>query len=41
LAAQNGQPIQIEKRYGEIGRDAIQERAMADALTELIGAIAK
>jgi nicotinamide-nucleotide amidase len=41
LAASNAQPIQIEKRYGEIGRDAIQERAMADALTELIGAIAK
>jgi nicotinamide-nucleotide amidase len=41
LAAPNAQPIQIEKRYGEIGRDEIQERAMADALTELIGTIAK
>lgn len=37
---QGGPPIQIEKRYGDIGRDAIQEQAMADALTAIIAAIA-
>ena len=34
-------PVRIEKRYGEIGREAIQERAMADALTELIDVISE
>ena len=34
-------PIRIEKRYGDIGRDVIQERAMADALTELIDVMIK
>jgi len=34
-------PVRIEKRYGEIGREAIQEHAMADALTELIDAISE
>jgi nicotinamide-nucleotide amidase len=34
-------PIHVEKRYGEIDHDAIQDRAMADALTELIRAIAE
>jgi nicotinamide-nucleotide amidase len=29
----------VEKRYGAIGREAVQERAMADALTELINAL--
>jgi nicotinamide-nucleotide amidase len=41
VVAQNGQPIPIEKCYEQMGHDAIQESAMADALTELIGAIAR
>ncbi len=36
VAPQGAPPIRIEKRYGDIGRDAVQERAMAEALTELI-----
>ena len=36
VATQGAPPIRIEKRYGDLGRDAVQERAMADALTELI-----
>jgi nicotinamide-nucleotide amidase len=40
VAARGGnKPIRVEKRYGEIDHDAIQDRAMADALTELIRAI--
>jgi nicotinamide-nucleotide amidase len=38
VARQGGGTVHREKRYGAIGREAIQERAMADALTELIGA---
>ncbi len=36
VAPQGAPPIRIEKHYVDIGRDAVQERAMADALTELI-----
>jgi nicotinamide-nucleotide amidase len=32
-------PIRLEKRYGNAGRDAVQERAMADALIALIDAM--
>jgi hypothetical protein len=38
---QDGTRIHVDKRYREIGRDAIQECAMAAALSELIRAIAK
>jgi nicotinamide-nucleotide amidase len=38
---QGAPPIRVEKRYGDIGREAVQERAMADALIELIGAMSK
>jgi nicotinamide-nucleotide amidase len=38
---QGAPAIGIEKRYGDIGREAVQERAMADALIELIGAMSK
>jgi nicotinamide-nucleotide amidase len=38
VARRGGGTIHREKRYGAIGREAIQERAMADALTELIDA---
>jgi hypothetical protein len=33
--------VQIEKHYGGIGHDMIQESAMADALTLLIRTIAE
>ncbi len=39
VACERAPPIWIEKRYGDIGRDAVQERAMTDALNELIGAM--
>lgn len=39
VARKGAAPVRTEKRYGEIGREAIQERAMADALTELIDAM--
>ncbi len=32
-------PIRLEKRYGNTGRDAVQEQAMMDALKALIEAI--
>jgi hypothetical protein len=32
-------PSRIEMRYRDVGRDAIQKRAMADALIALIRAI--
>lgn len=41
VARQGAPAIWTEKRYGELGRDAIQERAMSDALTELIGAMSE
>jgi nicotinamide-nucleotide amidase len=41
VARQGAPPIRLQKQYGNIGRDAVQERVMADALTELIGAISK
>jgi nicotinamide-nucleotide amidase len=41
LKRQNKQPTSIEKCYGEIGHDAVQESAMADALNELLRAIAR
>jgi nicotinamide-nucleotide amidase len=35
--ARNGfSPLPIERKYGEIGRENVQEHAMADALAELI-----
>ena len=36
----NGPEIQIERRYGAIGHDAVQDRAMADALKAFIRVIA-
>jgi hypothetical protein len=29
-------PLPVERKYGEIGRENVQEHAMADALAELI-----
>jgi nicotinamide-nucleotide amidase len=36
-AARDGrEPLPVERKYGEIGREKVQEQAMADALAELI-----
>ena len=39
VAREQTEPAVLEKRYGNIGRDAVQEQAMADALTELVRGI--
>jgi nicotinamide-nucleotide amidase len=39
IARANGETIQLEKRYGDLGRDGVQERAMADALGALIDVV--
>ena len=36
VARVNGETVHLERRYGDVGRDAVQERAMADALGALI-----
>jgi nicotinamide-nucleotide amidase len=36
IARINGETVHLERRYGDVGRDAVQERAMADALGALI-----
>jgi nicotinamide-nucleotide amidase len=35
-APDDGKPRHVEKRYGKIGRDEVQQQAMVDALGELI-----
>jgi nicotinamide-nucleotide amidase len=30
------EPLHIERKYGDLGREKVQEHAMADALAELI-----
>ena len=39
VARVNGKTVHLERRYGEVGRDAVQEHAMADALAALIGVV--
>jgi nicotinamide-nucleotide amidase len=39
VARHDHEATYAERRYGDLGRDAICERAMGDALTELIGAL--
>ena len=41
LAQKEGHSFHLEKRYGDIGRDNVQQRAMADALAELVRLIEK
>ena len=41
VARQGASPVRIENRYGDIGHDTIQERAMMDALNALIDAMNK
>src|SRR5262245_12959162 len=36
IARVNGDTVHLERRYGDLGRDAVQEHAMADALAALI-----
>jgi nicotinamide-nucleotide amidase len=36
VARFNGETVHLERRYGDVGRDAVQEHAMADALGALI-----
>jgi nicotinamide-nucleotide amidase len=36
VARINGETVHLERRYGDVGREAVQERAMADALRALI-----
>jgi nicotinamide-nucleotide amidase len=36
IARVNGKTVHLERRYGDLGRDAVQEHAMADALCGLI-----
>lgn len=36
IARVNGETVHLERRYGDVGRDAVQEHAMADALGALI-----
>ena len=39
IARANGETIHLEKRYGDLGREGVQERAMADALGALIDVV--
>ena len=39
VAGKNFAPLQFEKRYGDIGREKVQDRAMSDGLAALLRAI--
>jgi nicotinamide-nucleotide amidase len=39
IARVDGETVHFERRYGDLGRDAVQERAMADALGALINVV--
>jgi nicotinamide-nucleotide amidase len=39
VARINGETVHLERRYGDLGREAVQERAMADALGALIDVV--
>jgi nicotinamide-nucleotide amidase len=41
IARVNGKTVHLERRYGDLGRDAVQEHAMADALGALIEVVEK
>jgi len=41
VARVNGDTVHLERRYGDLGREAVQERAMADALRALIDVIGR
>jgi nicotinamide-nucleotide amidase len=39
IARVDGETVHLERRYGDLGRDVVQERAMADALRALIDVV--
>jgi nicotinamide-nucleotide amidase len=39
IARVNGETVHLERRYGDLGREAVQARAMADALRALIDVV--
>jgi len=39
IARVDGETVHLERRYGDLGREAVQERAMADALRALIDVV--
>ena len=39
IARTNGKTVHLERRYGDLGRDVVQERAMADALRAIIAVV--
>jgi nicotinamide-nucleotide amidase len=39
VARVNAETVHLERRYGDLGREAVQERAMADALRTLIDVV--
>lgn len=41
IARINAETVHLERRYGDLGREAVQERAMADALGALIDVLEK
>src|SRR5262245_5211262 len=41
IAQVGGETVHLERRYGDLGRDAVQERAMADALAAVIDVVEK
>ena len=41
VARVDGETVHLERRYGDLGRDAVQEHAMADALAALIDVVEK
>src|SRR5262245_5712130 len=41
VARVDGETVHLERRYGDMGREVVQERAMADALAALIDVVEK
>jgi nicotinamide-nucleotide amidase len=41
IARSTGSTVHFERRYGDLGRDAVQKNAMADALRVLIEVVEK
>jgi nicotinamide-nucleotide amidase len=39
IARVNGETVHVERRYGDLGREAVQKRAMVDALRALIDVV--
>jgi nicotinamide mononucleotide (NMN) deamidase PncC len=39
VARDGREPLHVERKYGDLRREEVQEHAMADALAELIGCL--